>query len=121
MLPRLLSVSLLSLSISAISLPALARPEIASGDQWLEGIDQTECLARTDAFIGQLDVPSVEASNSRTGFFDDGVFRIFCYSGGQEASMLLVFTSHNESAQVATQFMQFALSEIAQVDAAAVQ
>ncbi|MEM9003852.1 MAG: hypothetical protein AAGE59_10040 [Cyanobacteria bacterium P01_F01_bin.86] len=97
----------------------MARPEIASGDQWLEGVNQDMCLTRADDFISELDVPADIGEIDRTGYFDDGVFRILCYSGGSESSMLLVFTSHNNSAEVATQFMQFALETISQSEEAA--
>lgn len=118
---QLISVSLCSLGLAAIGSPAMARPEIASGDQWLEGVSQDTCLTRADDFISELDVPADIGEIDRTGYFDDGVFRILCYSGGTESSMLLVFTSHNNSAEVATQFMQFALEAISQTeDAAAV-
>lgn len=112
MLSRLFSVSVLGLSLAAISLPAEARPEIASGDQWLEGVSQDECLSRADDFISELNVPNQAGDIDRTGYFDDGVFRILCYGGGEESSMVLVFSAHNESAEVATQFLQFALEEL---------
>ena len=112
MLSRLISASFLGFSLTTLSLPAEARPEIASGDQWLEGISQAECLDRADEFIGELEVPSESGDIDRTGYFDDGVFRILCYSGGEESSMVLVFSAHNESAEVATQFLQFALQEM---------
>ena len=117
MLPKqLISVGLCSLSLAAIGSPAMARPEIASGDQWLEDVSQDTCLTRVDDFISELEVPADTGEIDRTGYFDDGVFRILCYSGGSESSMLLVFTSHNSSAEVATQFMQFALDSIAQTE-----
>jgi len=112
MLSRLISASFVGFSLATLSLPAAARPEIASGDQWLEGISQEECLSRADDFISELEVPSESGDIDRTGYFDDGVFRILCYSGGEESSMVLVFSAHNESAEVATQFLQFALQEM---------
>lgn len=112
MLSRLFSASVLGLSLAALSLPAEARPEIASGDQWLEGISQNECLSRADDFISELNVPNQAGDIDRTGYFDDGVFRILCYGGGEDSSMVLVFSAHNESAEVATQFLQFALEEL---------
>lgn len=105
------STSLLGLSLSAIGLPALARPEIASGDQWLEGVSQQSCLQRADAFITELGVTSDGGELDRTGYFDDGAFRILCYSAG-ESSMAIVFAVHDNDLDVATQFMQFALEEI---------
>jgi len=113
MFPRLFSASVLGLSLAAVSLPAAARPEIASGDQWLEGVSQQECLNRADDFIRELNVPTQAGDIDRTGYFDDGVFRILCYGGGEESSMVLVFSAHTESAEVATQFLQFALEELA--------
>jgi len=112
MLSRLISASFVGFSLATLSLPAAARPEIASGDQWLEGISQEECLSRADDFISELEVPSESGDIDRTGYFDDGVFRILCYSGGEESSMVLVFSAHNESAEVATQWLQFALQEM---------
>ncbi|HEY9890164.1 MAG TPA: hypothetical protein V6D02_17285 [Candidatus Obscuribacterales bacterium] len=96
-----------------LSLPAAARPEIASGDQWLEGVSQAECLSRADDFIAELEIPNDAGDIDRTGYFEDGVFRILCYGGGDDSSMVLVFSAHNESAEVATQFLQFALEAIA--------
>ncbi|MGF1460205.1 MAG: hypothetical protein ACFBSG_14410 [Leptolyngbyaceae cyanobacterium] len=113
MFSRLFSASLLGLSLSALALPAAARPQIASGDQWLSGVSQSECLSRADDFIRELDVPNQAGDIDRTGFFDDGVFRILCYGGGEESSMVLVFSAHNESGEVAAQFLQFALEELA--------
>jgi len=119
MFSKLISISVFGLGLATVvSLPAAARPEIASGDQWLEGVSQEECLSRTDDFIGELNVPADTGEIDRTGYFDDGVFRILCYSGGPESSMLLVFTSHDDSIDVATQFMQFALGEISQSNSA---
>lgn len=112
MLLRLSSVCCLGLSLATLSLPAAARPEIASGDQWLDGVSQADCLDRADNFISELNVPNQIGNIDRTGYFDDGVFRILCYGGGEDSSMLLVFSAHNESAEVATQFLQFALEEI---------
>ncbi|MEM6839102.1 MAG: hypothetical protein AAF609_19920 [Cyanobacteria bacterium P01_C01_bin.120] len=102
----------MSLGLAALSSPAEARPEIASGDQWLEGINQADCLDRADDFISELNVPNESGNIDRTGYFDDGVFRILCYGGGEDSSMLVVFSVHNESAEVATQFLQFALEEL---------
>ncbi|MEM7649467.1 MAG: hypothetical protein AAF283_09820 [Cyanobacteria bacterium P01_A01_bin.70] len=112
MLPRFLATSFLGLSLATLSLPAEARPEIASGDQWLDDVSQAECLSRADDFITELDVPNQAGEIDRTGYFDDGVFRILCYGGGETSSMVLVFSVHNESAEVAAQFLQFALEEI---------
>ena len=113
MVLRSFAASILGLSVAAMSLPAEARPEIASGDQWLEGVNQEQCLSRADDFISELNVPTETGDIDRTGYFDDGVFRILCYVGGEDSSMLLVFSAHNDSIEVATQFLQFALEELA--------
>lgn len=113
MFSRFFSASVLGLGLATLSLPAEARPEIASGDQWLEGVSREECLNRADAFISELNVPTQAGDIDRTGYFDDGVFRILCYGGGEDSSMVLVFSAHTESAEVATQFLQFALEELA--------
>ncbi len=112
MVLRLFSASLLGVGLAALSLPAEARPEIASGDNWLEGVSQAECLSRADDFISELNVPTQAGDIDRTGYFDDGVFRILCYGGGEDSSMVLVLSAHDESAEVATQFLQFALEEL---------
>lgn len=117
MLSRLTSISLIGLGLATFSLPAIARPEVASGDQWLEGVSQTACLDLVDDFIGALDVPFLTGDFDRTGYFDDGVFRVLCYNGGANSSLLVVFTSHSESIEDATQFMQFAVQEISQLAA----
>jgi hypothetical protein len=110
---RFLAASVLGLSLATVSLPAEARPEIASGDRWLEGTDQMGCLSRADSFISELNVPTQTGEIDRTGYFDDGVFRILCYEGGEDSSMLIVISAHDESAEVATQFLQFALEAMA--------
>ncbi len=120
MFSKFIAASVCSLGVSAVAmgLPAAARPEIASGDQWLEGISQDACLERVDNFVDELNVPVDAGEIDRTGYFDDGVFRILCYSGGPDASMVIVFTAHNSKPEVATQFMQFALEAITQPESA---
>ena len=110
-LNQLVSTGLLGLSLAAVGLPAMARPEIASGDRWLEGVDQALCLDRADAFIADLNISSDSGEIDRTGYFDDGSFRILCYGAGAD-SMVVVFAAHDDSVDVATQFMQFALDEL---------
>jgi hypothetical protein len=105
-------MGLAGLSMVAIALPALARPEIASGDQLLE-TDVVGCLARADDLMAELGVESDYGSIDRTGYFEDGVFRILCYSAG-EASLAVIFATHNESIEVASNFIQMALAELSQ-------
>ncbi|HEY9738396.1 MAG TPA: hypothetical protein V6D06_19015 [Trichocoleus sp.] len=105
-----LSVGLLGLCLSALGLPAEARPEIASGDRLLD-TDFEGCLSRADSFIADLGVESDGGEIDRTGYFEDGTFRILCYGTGVD-SMAIVFASHEDSIQVANSFVQLALDEL---------
>ncbi|MFE4105068.1 hypothetical protein [Almyronema epifaneia] len=106
-----IATGLLSMGFAAVSLPALAQPQIASGDRYLDNIDGAECLARADAFVDSLEIESSGGEIDRTGYFNDGVFRILCYDYGSY-SMVVVFAAHDESAEVATDFMRYALDSI---------
>jgi hypothetical protein len=101
----------LGLTCSVLALPTWARPEIASGDQLLN-TDVTGCLAQVDDFITDLGVESDQGTIDRTGYFEDGSFRILCYGAG-EASMAIVFASHETSVDIASNFIQMALDELA--------
>lgn len=105
-----LSVGLLGLCLSSVGLPAEARPEIASGDRLLD-TDFEGCLSRADSFIADLGVESDGGEIDRTGYFEDGTFRILCYGAGSD-SMAIVFASHEDSVQVANSFVQLALEEL---------
>ncbi|MEB3312737.1 MAG: hypothetical protein VKL98_01175 [Cyanobacteriota bacterium] len=107
---NLLSIGLASLSMASIALPALARPEIASGDQLLD-TNVLGCLSRADQFIANLGVTSAQGSIDRTGYFEDGSFRILCYEAGEE-SLAIVFASHQQSMEVASNFIRMALGEL---------
>jgi hypothetical protein len=107
---HLFAMGLAGLSVATMALPALARPEIASGDQLLE-TDVAGCLARADDLIAELGVEVDYGSIDRTGYFEDGVFRILCYSAGEE-SLAVIFATHNESIEVASNFIQMALVEL---------
>jgi hypothetical protein len=100
----------LGLACSALALPALARPEIASGDQLLN-TDVSGCLSLAENFIAALGVESERGVIDRTGYFDDGSFRILCYRAG-DASMAIVFASHETSVDIASSFIQMALDEL---------
>ncbi|NJL47849.1 MAG: hypothetical protein HC929_10660 [Leptolyngbyaceae cyanobacterium SM2_5_2] len=108
---HLLSIGFVGLSLVSLSLPAMARPEIASGDQLLE-TDVAGCLSLADQYIAELGVESDQGSIDRTGYFEDGSFRILCYGAG-EASLAIVFATHNESLEVAANFIQMTLAELA--------
>lgn len=112
LLNRAFYIGCLSLGCAAIALPAVARPEIASGDILLE-TDFQGCLARADRFIAELGVQSDGGSIDRTGYFEDGTFRILCY-GTDTESMAIVFAAHDESADVASSFIQMTLDALRQ-------
>jgi hypothetical protein len=103
--------SLLGLLGSTFGLSAFARPEIASGDQLL-ATDVPGCLALADDLIVDLGVISDQGAIDRTGYFEDGSFRILCYSAG-DATIAIVFASHESSVDVASNFIQMALDQLA--------
>ena len=109
---HLLPAGLLGIAWAGLTIiPALARPEIASGDQVLN-TDVPGCLALADDLIADLGVESDRGTIDRTGYFEDGSFRILCYGAG-DASMAIVFATHETSVDVATSFIQMALDELA--------
>lgn len=103
---------LLPLGLAAIALPAIAGPEIASGDRLLT-INSTDCLARADSLIAELGIESDTGEIDRTGYFEDGTFRILCYGSGQQ-SMAVVFAAHDNSLDIATSFVRMALDRLSQ-------
>jgi hypothetical protein len=103
-----------------MALPAAARPEIASGDQLLT-TDVEGCLARADRLIADLGVESDQGSIDRTGYFEDGSFRVLCYGAGDDSSLAVVFASHEQSAEVASSFIQMMLTELSQAEAVSQQ
>ncbi len=106
-------IVLASLGPVFLTLPAAARPEIASGDQLLT-TDVAGCLARADQLIINLGVQSDQGNIDRTGYFEDGSFRILCYGAGDDSSLAVVFASHEQSAEVASNFIQMMLTELSQ-------
>lgn len=106
------AIALAGLGLATTAIPALARPEIASGDQLLQ-TDVAGCLAAADEFIDTLGIDFTEGSIDRTGYFDDGAFRILCYAAGED-SLAIVFATHRESTAIAAEFIQMALAELAQ-------
>ncbi|WP_225885293.1 hypothetical protein [Leptolyngbya sp. KIOST-1] len=102
---------LASLGLIGFTLPAIARPEIASGDQLLS-TDVDGCLARADRLIQTLGVESDRGGIDRTGYFEDGSFRILCYGAGETNSLAIVFATHEQSAEVASGFIQMMLTEL---------
>lgn len=108
---RLFSMALFSLGLTALAaLPASARPEIASGDRLLT-TSPAGCLSRADAMISDLGVASDTGQIDRTGYFEDGTFRILCYGAGEQ-SMAVIFATHNDSKEVATSFVRMALERL---------
>lgn len=103
-----------SLGITTVftSQAAFARPEIASGDRLISTNFQG-CLTRADDFIRGLNIESDSGEIDRTGYFEDGSFRILCYGTGTD-SMVIVFASHENSIDVASSFVQMALDALAE-------
>jgi hypothetical protein len=112
---HLLLASLAGLSTLGMALPAIARPEIASGDQLLN-TDINGCLSLADQYIADLGVESDRGTIDRTGYFEDGSFRILCYGAG-ESSMAIVFATHEASIEIASNFIQMTLDELSQAEA----
>ena len=106
-------IVLAGLGLVSITLPALARLEIASGDQLLS-TDVEGCLTRADRLIENLGVQSDQGSIDRTGYFEDGAFRILCYGAGDDSSLAIVFATHEQSPEVASSFIQMMLTELSQ-------
>ncbi|MGG6237559.1 hypothetical protein ACQ4N7_02880 [Nodosilinea sp. AN01ver1] len=114
------AIALTGLSLVALTLPAIARPEIASGDQLLE-TDVEGCLTRADRLIETLGVESDQGGIDRTGYFEDGSFRILCYGAGDASSLAIVFATHDQSAEIASNFIQMMLSELTRSEAVSQQ
>ncbi|MGB3308514.1 MAG: hypothetical protein WA939_22390 [Nodosilinea sp.] len=110
---HLYAIALTSLGLVSLTLPAIARPEIASGDQLLD-TDVEGCLTRADQLIDTLGVESDQGGIDRTGYFEDGSFRVLCYGAGEANSLAIVFATHDQSAEVASGFIQMMLSELSQ-------
>jgi hypothetical protein len=108
---HLYTIVLASLGLVSLTLPALARPEIASGDQLLN-TDAEGCLTRADRLIENLGVQFDQGSIDRTGYFEDGAFRILCYDAGDDGSLAIVFATHEQSPEVASSFIQMMLTEL---------
>ncbi len=108
-------LSAASITWGILALPTLASPKIASGDGIINA-DATACLSRTDAFVNTLNVDVERGQIVRTGYFDDGSFRILCYPNPysqDEQSLVVIFAAHETDFDVADTFVQIALSEIA--------
>ena len=113
-------LALASLGLLTLTLPAFARPEIASGDQLLT-TDVEGCLARADQLIADLGVESDQGTIDRTGYFEDGSFRVLCYGAGETDSLAVVFASHDQSAEVASSFIQMMLTELSRGETLSLQ
>ncbi|HZG41016.1 MAG TPA: hypothetical protein VEZ50_20255 [Nodosilinea sp.] len=109
---HLCAIALTGLGLVSLTLPAAARPEIASGDQLLD-TDVAGCLARADRLIDNLGVESDQGGIDRTGYFEDGSFRVLCYGAGDASSLAIVFASHEQSAEIASSFIQMMLTDLA--------
>ncbi|NEP15401.1 MAG: hypothetical protein F6J97_00670 [Leptolyngbya sp. SIO4C1] len=111
----LFSIGLLGL-IFTTSGAAIATPEIASGDRRL-GTDLEGCLLRVDTYIDTLDIQILRGEIDRTGYFNDGAFRILCYPdpyAEDETSLAVIFAAHDSDPEVAATFVQVALNNLAE-------
>ncbi|NJM99077.1 MAG: hypothetical protein HC800_19770 [Phormidesmis sp. RL_2_1] len=111
---HLLSAACLTWGACAIA--ASAMPEIASGDGLVNaGVEG--CLERADTFINSLAVSVERGPMDRTGYFNDGSFRILCYPSPydleNQGSLVVVFVAHESDFAVADTFVQITLGEIA--------
>jgi hypothetical protein len=100
---------------AVLALPALASPKISSGDGVIND-DIAACLSRTDAFVDTLNLDIERGQIVRTGYFEDGSFRILCYPNPysqSEQSLVVVFAAHETDPDVVDTFVQIALSKIA--------
>lgn len=105
----------IGLGLVLVANAAQARPEIASGDRLLN-TSVEGCLSLADQFIANLDIQSDKGAIDRTGYFEDGAFRIVCYAAG-EASLAVVFASHDQSIDIATNFIQMTLDDLGEAQA----
>ena len=113
-LTRFLSVGLMTAATLAAALPAVAAPKIASGEITLD-TNMNGCLAEVDEFLTMLDVDSSSFDIGRTGFFDDGTFRVLCYPNPYEntdTTLAVIFVAHDTDAEVAGGFVDVALEQL---------
>lgn len=111
---HLLCAGLVGLGVLGLAGSAWARPQIASGDQLLD-TNVEGCLTLADQLIDGLGVESDQGPIDRTGYFEDGLFRILCYGAG-DASLAIIFASHEASAEVAASFIEMALVAMTEAD-----
>ncbi|MBU6228072.1 MAG: hypothetical protein KGQ93_00035 [Cyanobacteria bacterium REEB459] len=107
--------SLVGLTLTLGAPAAQARPAIASGDRLLN-TNLAGCLSQADRFINSLKIESDRGPIDRTGYFDDGSFRILCYEAGQ-SSLAVIFATHEESGDVASNFIRMALTQLGEAGA----
>ncbi|NJO40930.1 MAG: hypothetical protein HC769_33350 [Cyanobacteria bacterium CRU_2_1] len=101
----------LGLGVFVTPLSAQARPSISSGEKPLE-IDVEACLIRADQVIKSLNVSSSGSGPyHRSGYYDDGAFRILCYDTGNGTSLAIFFVAHDESQEVADTFLDTLLDQ----------
>lgn len=90
---------------------AEARPLIASGEKPIETSLQG-CLVRADELITSLEtISSGQGAFHRSGYFEDGAFRILCYDAGTENSLAIIFVAHETSQETADTFLELLLTE----------
>ena len=113
-LTRFLSMGLMTAAAITAALPAVAAPKIASGEITLD-TNMNGCLAEVDEFIAMVDVEFTSFEIGRTGFFDDGTFRILCYPNPYEntdTTLAVIFVAHDTDVEVAGGFVDVALEQL---------
>ncbi|WP_416669286.1 hypothetical protein [Egbenema bharatensis] len=99
------------LSLGLLTPIADARPLISSGEKPIE-TDLQGCLGRADELIKTLAIiSSGQGPYHRSGYYEDGAFRILCYETGQERSLAIIFVAHETSQEVADTFLDLLLNE----------
>lgn len=89
----------------------LANPLIASGEKSLE-TDLQGCLFRADRLLKQLELTGLgEGSFYRSGYYDQGAFRILCYDAGNGNSLAILFVAHEASQEMANDVLDRLLNE----------
>ena len=111
---RFLSMGLMTAATMAAALPAIAAPKIASGEITLD-TNMNGCLAEVDEFVSMLDVESSSFDIGRTGYFNDGTFRVLCYPNPYEnndTTLAVIFVAHDTDVEVASGFVDVALEQL---------
>lgn len=90
---------------------AQSAPRISSGEVYVNSTTQG-CLARADRVLQKFKVRSTKGKYVRTGYYNDGVFRIVCFPARRKGkSIAMIFAAHNSSQSVANNFISRVLKD----------